>query len=78
MLESAAGLALVRALPADRLLTETYAPFTMVGNRMAEPSDVIDTMARLAAARRVTLEAMTATLNANATRVFAFAGVRDS
>jgi TatD DNase family protein len=78
MLESAAGLALVRALPADRLLTETDAPFTMVGNRKAEPSDVVDTMARLAAARSVTLEAMTATLNANANRVFAFVGVRDS
>lgn len=77
MLESEAGLALARALPADRLLTETDAPFTMIGNRKAEPSDVVDTVARFAAARSVTLDAMSATLKANAIRVFAFAGVKD-
>jgi len=77
MFESAAGLALVRALPADRLLTETDAPFTMVGNRKAEPSDIVDTMTRLAAARSLTPGEMSATLKANATRVFAFAGVGD-
>jgi TatD DNase family protein len=77
MLESAAGLALVRALPADRLLTETDAPFTMIGNRKAEPSDVVDTVARLAATRSVSLDALSAALKGNATRVLAFAGVKD-
>jgi TatD DNase family protein len=75
MLESASGLTLVRAISADRLLTETDAPFTMIGNRKTEPGDVLETVSKLAAALSVPLDDMKAQLRANATRVFGFAGV---
>jgi TatD DNase family protein len=74
MLESASGLELVRALPADRLLTETDAPLTAIGRRRAEPGDNVATALKLAAARGVTPAAVTATLAANAARVLGFAG----
>jgi len=75
MLEGASGLLLVRAIPADRLLTETDAPFTMFGNRKTEPRDVLQTVSKLAAALSVPSDDMKERLRANATRVLAFAGV---
>jgi TatD DNase family protein len=75
MLESPSGLALVRAIPADRLLTETDAPFTMIANRKTEPGDVLETVAKLAAALNVRSDDMKAHLEANATRVLSFAGI---
>jgi TatD DNase family protein len=75
MLESASGRALVRALPTDRLLTETDAPFTMVGNRKTEPGDVVETVSKLAAALSMPSDDMSTHVRANATRVLGFAGV---
>jgi TatD DNase family protein len=76
MLESSTGLAVIRSLPADRLLTEADAPFTEVDNRKSEPSDVTRTVARLAQIRNSPVDEMKRTVSANAERVLAFAGVR--
>jgi TatD DNase family protein len=75
MLESTSGLALVRAIPADRLLTETDAPFTMLANRKTEPGDVLETVSKLAAALSLGSDDMKAHLEANATLVLSFAGI---
>ncbi len=75
MLENATGLALVRALPADRLLTETDAPFTSFQNRKAEPRDVVATARRLADVRGIPTPEMTARLMENAAAIFRFAGI---
>lgn len=74
-LDSATGVAVVRSVPEDRLLTETDGPFTSAGDRASEPADVIATVERLAAARKITVPEMTAVLMSNAQRVFAFAGL---
>jgi TatD DNase family protein len=75
MLESASGRALVRSLPANRVLTETDAPFARIANRAAQPGDVVDTEALLAAALSLTPSDMSARLKESATEVMAFAGV---
>lgn len=75
MLQTDAGVALVRNLPSDRLLTETDAPFTEVANRKSEPQDVLMTGQALAVVRGVSEQEMRDILLANARRVFAFAGI---
>lgn len=75
MLDHEKGLALVRSLPEDRLLTETDGPFTSMGDRNSEPADVIATIERLAAIREVPVADMRRILTANALRVFRFAGL---
>jgi TatD DNase family protein len=77
MLESASGLALVRGLPTDRLLTETDAPFTALQNRQVEPLDVVDAASRLAVALGLKPGDMNTMLTANASRVLGFAGIGD-
>ena len=74
-LEHDAGLALVRSLPADRLLTETDGPFTAVGSRKSAPADVVDTARQLADARGLSTAEMTHMVTANAARVLEFAGL---
>jgi len=73
-LEHDTGVALIRSLPEDRLLTETDGPFTASGHRASEPADVVRTVERLAAARGMAVPAMARVLATNAQRVFAFAG----
>jgi TatD DNase family protein len=75
MLGSGTGIAVIRSVPADRLLTETDAPFTEVDNRKSEPRDVTRMMSRLAQLRNVAVEEMKRTVTSNAKRVLAFAGV---
>jgi TatD DNase family protein len=75
MLATDSGTALVRSLPTERLLTETDAPFTEIDNRKSEPRDVPDTAARLAQVRGVSPDVMKQTIQANAERVLAFAGI---
>lgn len=75
MLATDNGTALVRSLPTDRLLTETDAPFTETGDRKSEPRDAADTATRLAQVRGVSPDAMKQTIQANAERVLAFAGI---
>lgn len=43
------GRDLIRTLPRDRILTETDGPFTQVGGRPSEPSDVTSTITALGA-----------------------------
>lgn len=43
------GRDLIRTLPRDRILTETDGPFTQVGGRPSEPSDVASTITALGA-----------------------------
>lgn len=74
-LEHDAGLALVRSLPADRLLTETDGPFTAVGPRKSAPADVVETARGLAYARGVSTAEIAHIITANATRVLEFAGL---
>jgi TatD DNase family protein len=74
-LDHPTGMALVRSLPEDRLLTETDAPFSAIGDRQAEPSDVIATVDRVAAVRGVGVPEMTRLIMINAQRVLAFAGL---
>lgn len=78
MLTSESGIALVRSLPSDRLLTETDAPFTEVNGRKSGPRDVVTTADALARVRGVTISQMGETLRGNANRVFAFAGIETS
>jgi TatD DNase family protein len=69
------GVSLIRSLPEDRLLTETDGPFTSRDGQPSEPADVLTTVERLAAARKVTIPEMTRVVIMNAQRVFAFAGL---
>lgn len=70
-----AGIALVRSLPEDRLLTETDGPFTEVDGRKSEPPDALETGRQLAAIRGDSWPDMQRVLAANASRVLAFAGI---
>jgi TatD DNase family protein len=54
MMRTDRGRKLVSALPPDRLLTETDAPFTRLDNRATTPSDVKATVEELAALRQQT------------------------
>jgi TatD DNase family protein len=65
MLGKDKGRDLVAALPADRLLTETDAPFTRLKNRPTTPIDVKDTIETLAKLRQLTLNDMAQTINSN-------------
>jgi len=75
MLSSSSGVAMVRGLPVDRVLTETDAPFTDRADRKSEPRDVVTTVKQLAEVRGVPVADMAAILTSNAVRVLAFAGV---
>lgn len=48
MFRSARGLALVRSLPVDRLLTETDGPFVEIGNDPVRPGDLSGTVGLVA------------------------------
>ncbi len=73
MLNSRSGAALVRELPASRILTETDAPFANWTDRESEQLDVVRTAKEIAGVRSVPLEGMASILAANADRVLAFA-----
>jgi TatD DNase family protein len=75
MLCSRSGADVIRVLPADRLLTETDAPFADSADRVSEPRDVMITADQLAEVRGVTVDEMSTVLAANAARVLTFAGV---
>lgn len=75
MLEHDAGIALVRSLPEDRLLTETDGPFTSLGERRSEPTDPVLLTDRLAETKRLLPEAMNDIIRRNGHRVLAFAGL---
>lgn len=72
---------IIRLVPGDRLLAESDSPYLApVPNRgkRNEPAWVSYTVAHLAGARGVSVEAMSATVSANATRVFKLAASAQS
>jgi len=75
MLMADTGISLIKSVPADRLLTETDAPFTEIENRKSEPRDVTAMVLRLAQLLNLSVKEMKRTVTANAQRVLAFAGV---
>jgi TatD DNase family protein len=77
MLDSERGQALIRKLPAERLLTETDSPFTRVGGRNSAPWDVKLAADRLASLLGITGEQVNDVLRRNASRVLAFADLAD-
>jgi TatD DNase family protein len=76
MLSADAGRSLIKSMPANRLLTETDAPFTQIESRKCGPQDVVPMISQLAQLRNLPLEEMKRTVTANSERVLAFAGVR--
>jgi TatD DNase family protein len=76
MLENDRGRKLVAAMPADRLLTETDSPFTLVDGRASVPWDVTGTLLPLASVRGMSAAEMRQVLLDNASRVLTFAGCR--
>ncbi len=56
---------LVQGLPADRLLTETDGPFTMVADRPARPSDITETVSELASILKLPVEKIAGQLESN-------------
>ena len=76
MLENDRGRKLVAAIPADRLLTETDSPFTLVDGRASVPWDVTGTLLPLASVRGVSPANLRSVLLDNASRVLTFAGCR--
>lgn len=75
MLDHDSGRALVRSLPAARILTESDAPFASDDPKRNEPGDVVGLCERLAGLRAVSVQEMRRTLAANSERVCAFAGI---
>jgi len=75
MLDHDSGRALVRGLPASRILTESDAPFTSQDPKCNKPGDVLGLCQRLADLRAVSVQEMRETLADNAERVCAFAGI---
>jgi TatD DNase family protein len=69
MLRSDRHRALVAKLPLDRLLTETDGPFTNIQDRRATPSDVPETVTKLAALRAIDTEAAAGAIRENLTRL---------
>ncbi len=65
MMRNERGCRLVTTLPSDRLLTETDAPFTRVGNRSTTPGDVKEAVETLAALRQTSPEDLARTINSN-------------
>ena len=74
-LEYESGLALIRSLPVERLLTETDGPFTTIASRKTVPADVTDTPRELARARGVSTREMEHAIRENAARVLGFVGI---
>lgn len=58
MLQSASGLNIVRAIPLDRLLTESDGPFVNIVGRAATPLDMEDVITRLSEVKQTSREEM--------------------
>jgi TatD DNase family protein len=75
MLRNDRGRDLVAALPSDRLLTETDAPFTRVEDRPAAPIDVKATVDALATVRNMKPGDLAQTIHSNLRSLLQRAGV---
>lgn len=76
MLQSKQGSEFVKALPSDRLLTETDGPFTKVANRSNVPRDVLSLPERIAELRGTSTEQIYDEISRNARHVFEKADIR--
>ena len=75
MLQSKQGSEIIRALPSDRLLTETDGPFTKVANRSSVPRDVLSLSERIAEQRGESTEQINDAISRNARHVFERANI---
>ena len=75
MLSNDRGRKLVAALPSNRLLTETDAPFTKIGDRPSAPIDVNATIEALSILRGLTQEDLAQTIRSNLRSLLERAGV---
>lgn len=71
------GRRLVQSIPEDRILTETDSPFAKAGGSKCMPWDVVDTAARLAETRGISLERMNSVLCSNARQILDFCAKRE-
>lgn len=69
MLDNPRHLAMVAAIPIERLLTETDGPFTKIGSRPAKPADVAVAVEMLARLHSVTSDSVAATVRSNLRRL---------
>lgn len=69
MLDNPRHLAMVAAIPIDRLLTETDGPFTKIGSRPSRPADVAVAVEMLARLHSVTPDSVAATVRSNLRRL---------
>lgn len=74
MLNSEKATALIRALPLDRMLTETDGPFTEVTGRPSRPADVADTIKLLADLLEVPATSLARQMKENLCRMLAETG----
>jgi TatD DNase family protein len=75
MLRNDRGRKLVAVLPPDRLLTETDAPFTKIGDRPTAPIDVKETVEALANLRHMPPEDLARNIHSNVRTLLGEAGV---
>jgi TatD DNase family protein len=75
MVQKPSGLALLRTLPPDRVLTETDAPFTSVKHDKSDMLNLVTLAEHLANIYQIPAHDIRTLLAANAERVFAFAGI---
>lgn len=65
MLDGNRGRSLIKAIPVDRLLTETDGPFTQTSGRPSQPSDVSLAVVELARMHRIDAAAMARQITSN-------------
>lgn len=75
MLRHERGCSLVKALPKERLLTETDAPFMKVNGAASQPGNAIEVLGELSVLFGETEGKLLAQIAANAQEVYAFAGI---
>lgn len=77
MMRNERGCEVVTSIPADRLLTETDAPFTRIADRPSEPSDVTITVDALATLRHLSSEQMRQQIRSNLRSILSNAGLAE-
>ena len=75
MLANDRGRALIRAMPSDRLLTETDAPFVKINGVPSNPVGTKHLFSAVAQIRSEPVDEIRSRITQNARKVFAFAGI---
>ena len=76
MVQSDRGRALLKAIPLERLLTETDAPFVKINGKPSDPVRTKDLLLELSKLRSISIGDLHAQIDENSKRVFAAAGVK--